>query len=395
MGPAEGRPDGKLRPNRLRPKADFGGQEGEGGAGGGIVITLSRIKAPPPQPSPASGGGRRGARIKRREFITLLAGALVSSISWPQRLSAQPPERTRRVGILMGAAEHDLDWQRLQSALEQELRKLGWIRGRNLRIDYRWPGDDVSRTNSAAIELVELGPDVIVTDSAPNVQALRRRTGSIPIIFVNVGDPVGNGLVSNLVRPGGSITGFTTFDYTISEKWLEIIKEIAPRTSRVALLFNPDTALDARSYLSPLEAAAPSIAAKPVSMPFRTATELERAIGAFARVANSALLIAPDSSAVLHRRSIIDMANRYRLPAIYPSRFFATDGGLASYGNDTTAECKGAASYIDRILRGQSPGDLPVQAPAKFELVVNLKTAKALGVSVPPALLARADEVIE
>ena len=321
--------------------------------------------------------------------------AVAFSVSWPPRLSAQTPERTRRIGILMGAAEHDLDWPRLQSALEQELKNLGWIRGRNLRIDYRWPGDDVGRTNTAAIELVELGPDVIVTDSASNVQALRRRTDSIPIIFVNVGDPVGNGVVPNLTRPGGSITGFTTFDSKIGEKWLELVKEIAPRVSRVALLFNPDTALDARNYLSPLEAAAPSTAIKPVSMPFRTATELELAIGTFARAPNGALLILPDTSAVLHRRSIIDMANRHRLPAVYPSRFFVTDGGLVSYGMDTAAECKGAASYIDRILRGQSPGDLPVQAPEKFELVVNAKTAKALGLAVPPSLLARADEVIE
>jgi putative ABC transport system substrate-binding protein len=334
--------------------------------------------------------------MRRREFITLLGGAAAAcSVSWPLPARAQSPERPRRLGILMGAAQHDLDWQRLQSALEQELRNLGWIRGRNLRIDYRWPGDDISRTNTAAIELVELGPDVIVTDSAPNVQALRRRTDSIPIVFVNVDDPVGNGLVPNLAHPGGSITGFTAFDYRIGEKWLELVKEIAPRTSRIAFVFNPDTALDARNYLSPLEAATPSTAVKPVSMPFRTATELEHAIGAFARAANGALLIAPDTSTVLHRRSIIDLANRHRLPAVYPSRFFATDGGLASYGIDTAAECKGAASYIDRILRGEGPGSLPVQAPAKFELVVNAKTAKALGLAVPPSLLARADEVIE
>jgi putative ABC transport system substrate-binding protein len=338
------------------------------------------------------GWGEVNIGTGRREFIALLGG---TAAAFPLTGLAQTPERTRRIGILMGAAEHDLDWQRLQSALEQELRNLGWIQGRNLRIDYRWPGDDVSRTNTAAIELVELGPEIIVTDSVRNVQALRRRTDSIPIIFVNVGDPVGNGLVPNLARPGGSITGFTAFDYTISEKWLDIIKELAPRTSRIALVFNPETARDARKFLSPLEAATPSTAIKPVSMPFRTATELELAIGAFARAPNGALLVAPDTSAVLHRRSIIDMANRNRLPAVYPSRFFAIDGGLVSYGIDTATKCKGVASYIDRILRGQSPGDIPVQAPAKFELVVNAKTAKALGISVPPALLARANEVIE
>jgi putative ABC transport system substrate-binding protein len=330
--------------------------------------------------------------VRRREFVALLGGA---AAAFPLRARAQPPEHTRRVGILMGAPEHDLEWQRLESALEQELRKLGWVRGRNIRIDFRWPGDDVSRSSAAAIELVELGPDVIVTDSVANVRAFRRRSDSIPIIFVNVADPVGNGLVPDLVRPGGSITGFTTFDFSISEKWLEIVKEFAPRTSRIALLCNPDTAPDARNFLSPLEAAAPSVASKPVMMTFRTATDIERAIAAFARPANSALLIAPDLSTVLHRRSIIDLANRHRLPAVYPSRFFATDGGLVSYGIDTAAECKAAASYIDRILRGQSPGDLPVQPPTKFELVVNAKTAKALGIAVPPALLARADAVIE
>ncbi len=329
--------------------------------------------------------------MRRRELITLLAAAA----AFPLVARAQPPERTRRVGILLSAPEHDLQWQRMESALEHELRNLGWIRGRDIRIDYRWPGDDVDRTIAAAIELVELGPDVIVTDSAANVRALRRRTESIPIVFVNVSDPIGNGLVSNLARPGGSITGFTAFDHTIGKKWLEIVKEIAPRTTRIALVFNPDTALDARIYLGPMEAATPATAIKPVAMPFRTATELERAIAAFARASNGALLIPPDSSAVLHRRSIIDLANRHRLPAVYSSRIFATDGGLLSYGMDTAAECKAVASYIDRILRTQKPGELPVQAPTKFELVINMKTAKASGITMPPALIARADEVIE
>jgi putative ABC transport system substrate-binding protein len=227
------------------------------------------------------------------------------------------------------------------------------------------------------------------------VQAVRRRSETIPIIFLNVADPIGSGLIANAARPGGITTGFTAPDSSICKKWLEIVKEIAPRTSRVALVFNPDTAPNAKEFLKPLESIAPAFAIKPAAMPFRNAQEIERAIESFSRPANSALLIMPEPSTILERQSIIELANKNKLPAVYPFRFFAAGGGLMSYGADMTAQCREAASYVDRILRGQSPGSLPVQAPTKFELVINLKTAKALNLALPPALLARAQETIE
>ena len=327
--------------------------------------------------------------MRRREFLTFLGGA---AAAFPLPARAQP--RMRRIGILMSGAELDLDWQRLESAFETELKKLGWVRGRDIRIDYRWPGDGIDRVNAYAIDLVELGPELIVVATAPGVQAVRRRSDSILIIFLNVSDPVGGGLVPNITHPGAKTTGFTASDYSICKKWLEIVKEIAPRTSRVALVFNPDTAPNAKEFLKPFESAAPAFSIKPVSMPFRTAQEIERAIEGFARPPNSALLIVPEPSTILERQSIIEMANKNKLPAIYPFRFFTAGGGLASYGADMTAQCREVATYVDRILRGQSPGDLPVQAPTKFELVINLKTAKALNLAMPPALLARAQEVI-
>jgi putative ABC transport system substrate-binding protein len=328
--------------------------------------------------------------MRRREFLTFLGGAAVL----PQPARAQPP-RMRRIGILMSGAELDLEWPRLESALEMEFKKLGWMRGRDLRIDYRWPGDDVDRINAYAIDLVELGPELIVVATTPAVQAVRRRSETIPIIFLNVADPVSGGLVPNVTRPGGSTTGFTASDYSICKKWLEIVKEIAPRTSRVALVFNPDTAPNAKEFLTPLESAAPAFAIKPAAMPFRNVQEVERAMEGFARPANSALLIMPEPSTILERQSIIELANKNKLPAVYPFRFFATGGGLASYGANMAAQCREVATYVDRILRGQSPGSLPIQAPTKFELVINLKTAKALNLALSPALLARAQETIE
>ncbi len=329
--------------------------------------------------------------MRRREFLTLLGSA---AAAFPLPARAQP-HRMRRIGILMSGAELDLEWPRLESAIENELKKLGWVRGRDLPIDYRWPGDDVDRINAYAIDLVELGPELIVVATTPAVQAVRRRSESIPIIFLNVADPIGGGLITNVARPGGSTTGFTASDYSISKKWLEIVKEIAPRTSRVALVFNPDTAPNAKEFLGPLESAAPAFAIKSAAMPFRNAQEIERAIEGFARPANGALLIMPEPSTILERQSIIDLANKIKVPAVYPFRFFATGGGLASYGADMAAQCKEVASYVDRILRGQNPGNLPVQPPTKFELVINLRTAKTLNLTLPPALLAHAQEMIE
>jgi len=327
--------------------------------------------------------------MKRREFITLLG----ATAAFPRPARAQT-YRMRRIGVLMAGAELDLEWPRLEAALEQELKNLGWTRGRDIRIDYRWPGDDADRINAYAIDLVELGPDLIVAASTFGVQAVRRRTESIPVIFMNVTDPVASGLVPNLTRPGGATTGFTAADYRICGKWLEIIKEMSPRTSRVAIIFNPDTASHAKNFLSPIEAAAPAFATKPVSTPFRSAQEIERAIEGFARTP-SALLIVPDSGTILHRQQIIELASKHKLPAVYPFRFFAADGGLASFGINLAAQCSEVAAYIDRILRGRGTGELPVQPPSKFELVINMKTAKTANIAMPPALLARANEVIE
>jgi putative tryptophan/tyrosine transport system substrate-binding protein len=329
--------------------------------------------------------------MRRREFITLLGGAVVA----PLAARAQQPPGMRRIGVLMGGAEHDLDWQRLEAAFEQELKSLGWQRGRDIRIDYRWPGDEPDRVAAHAIELIEMGPELIVTAAATGVQAVRRRTDAIPVVFVNAAEPVRNGLVANLARPGGNVTGFAAADFSISEAWLNIIKEIAPRTAQLAVVFNPETATQASNYLQPLEPAARSLKTKAVSIPFTSESEVEKAIDAFARQPNGALIAIPDSSTALCRRSIIETANKRKLPAVFPFRFFAADGGLASYGADIAAQCRGAASYVDRILRGANPGDLPVQPAAKYEFVINQKTAKALNIAMPPALLARADEVID
>jgi putative ABC transport system substrate-binding protein len=329
--------------------------------------------------------------VKRRSFLALLGGAA----AYPLVSFARADERMRKIGILMGGAEHDLDWQRLQAAFDQEFKTLGWLNGRDIRIDYRWPGDDIERINAAATELVETGPDIIVTAATYGVQAVRLRTDTIPIIFVNAADPIGNGLVPNFDRPGGNITGFAAAEYTISETWLEIIKEIAPRTGQLAVVFNPDTASAARNFLKPLETAARAQKVKPVSTPFKTDADAESVIESFARAPNGAILAMPDSSTALSRRAIIETASRKKLPAVYPFRFFATDGGLASYGADIAAQCRKAVAYVDQVLRGKKAGDLPVQPAAKFELVINLKAARAQGLSIPQALIARADEVID
>ena len=316
--------------------------------------------------------------MKRRDFITLLGGV---AAAFPLSARAQP-SRMRRIGVLMGDAETDLEWQRLELAFEQELRRLGWTPGRDIRIDYRWPGDDVDRINAYAIELVEMGPELIVTASTPGVQAVRRRTESMPIIFVNVADPVAVGLVPNLARPGGSITGFTVSDQTICGKWLEIVKEIAPRTSRVALIFNPDTASHAKRFLNPLEAAAAAYATKPLAAPFHNAQEIERAIEALPRTPPSALLIVPDSSTILHRQLIIELANRTRYPAIYPFRFFATDGGLGVFSVDMVAQAKAGVlcrSHPAREKSWRPPGAGAFEIRARSSII---KTAKTLGLHI-------------
>jgi putative tryptophan/tyrosine transport system substrate-binding protein len=331
--------------------------------------------------------------MKRREFITLLGGA---AVAWPLPLSAQQPDRMRRIGVLMGYAESDREGQGFVAAFREGLQKLGWAEGRNVHIDMRWatPGD-MELIQRFAKELVALLPDVILSHSTPTTATLLQQTRTIPIIFAFVSDPVGSGFVASFAQPGGNVTGFIVMEPTMAAKWLELLKEIAPRVTRVAFLFNPATATYAEYYLKPFKAAAASFAVEVIAAPVRDATELESVVAAQAREPNGGLIVMPDSFTTGHRAEIISLAARYRLPAVYPFRFYAELGGLLSYGNDQRDNFRRGAAYADRILKGAKPSELPVQAPVKFELVINLKTAKALGLDVPALLQQRADEVIE
>jgi putative tryptophan/tyrosine transport system substrate-binding protein len=330
--------------------------------------------------------------IARRKFLaTLLGGA---AAAWPLAARAQQGSRGRRIVALMSMAVDDPEAQPRVTAFESGLRELGWLDGRNLRIEYRWVSDgDLLRRNAA--EMARMPPDLILATSTPVMAALREQGLSVPIMFVQVTDPVGQGLVPNLARPGGHITGFTNFEFSIGTKWLEALKQIAPRVTRVALIYNPETAPYADLFQRPVEAAAPAFAVMPITVAARSAAELERAVDAFARTPTGGLLVLPDITNLIHRDQIIALAARHRLPAVYPYRYYAASGGLLSYGSEQADVFRRAASYVDRILKGTSPGELPVQAPTKYELVINLKTAKALGIEIPPTLLARADEVIE
>jgi putative ABC transport system substrate-binding protein len=328
--------------------------------------------------------------MKRREFITLLGGATV----WSLAARAQQPGKTRRIGVLMSFALNDPEGLSRAAALENGLRKLGWIKGHNLRIEYRWAGNpEVLRTDAA--ELVGMAPDLILANSTPVMAALREQRRAVPIVFTQVTDPVGEGLVQNLAHPGGHFTGFTSFEFSIGTKWLETLKQVAPDVTRVALVFNPQTAPFADLFWRPIEAVARSFAVVPSQVGPLTFAELEHIIDVFAREPNGGLIVLPDVSTVNYRDGVIGLTARHRLPAVFPERIFATSGGLLSYGSDVSDIFRRAAGYVDRILKGEKPADLPVQAPTKYELVINLRTAKALGLTVPPTLLARADEVIE
>ena len=330
--------------------------------------------------------------MKRREFITLLGGAVAA---WPLAAHAQPPERMRRIGVLMGWPESDYKAQSWVAALREELRKLGWTEGRNIEIDTRWAAADVEPMKRFAKELVSLQPDLMVTGSTPATAAMLQQTRITPIIFVLVADPVGSGFVVSYPRPGGNVTGFTSIEPTMTGKWLELLKEIAPRVARVVFLFNPQTATYAQGYLKPFKAAAVSVGVEAIVAPVHDMPEVEHLLATQAREPNNGLVVIPDVFTVNHRAEIISLAARFRVPAVYWSRSFAELGGLISYGPYLVDEFRRAASYADRILKGAKPSELPVQAPTKFELVINLKTAKALGLAVPPTLLARADAVIE
>jgi putative ABC transport system substrate-binding protein len=330
--------------------------------------------------------------MRRREFITLLGGA---AMAWPFGARGQQLDRLPKIGVLSLTAASDTRVQGWLAAIRQRLPELGWAEG-SVRIDYRWGDGNIDRLGAIAKELVESRPDVIFAGSTPSVTAIARETRTIPIVFANVSDPVGSGLVESLARPGGNLTGFTNYEYTVGGKWVEILKELDPSLRRIAIVFNPGTAPSQGSqYLRSIETAARSFAIEPISTPIHDIAELESVLRPFARQSNGGLIVMSDAFAVIHRKILISLASRYRLPAIYPFPIMAEDGGLAAYGSDSVDLYRRAAAYIDRILRGARPGDLPIQQPTKFALIINLKTAKALGLEIPPTLLARADEVIE
>src|SRR5262245_16885915 len=326
--------------------------------------------------------------VTRRQFITLIGGAA----AWPLAARAQQGERARRIGVLMNLAADDAEGQARIAAFLQGLQQLGWVDGRNVRIDYRWAAGDASRFHRYAEELLALAPDVILASATPSVQALQQATRTVPIVFANVGDPVGMGFVDTLARPGGNATGFTPMEFGFAAKWVELLKELAPRVTRVAVL--RDLTIGP-AQLSAIQAVAPSFGVELSAVGVRDVGEIERSIAAFARSSNAGLIVTASTSAVVHRDLITMLAARHRLPAVYSFRYFVTAGGLISYAANSVDMYRRAAGYIDRILKGEKPADLPVQAPTKYELVINLKTAKSLGLEVPPMLLARADEVIE
>src|SRR5574342_267760 len=329
-------------------------------------------------------------------LVATSLAALALGLFAPLAAGAQQTSQVRRIGVLMGLAESDPRAQARVAAFRQGLQTLGWAEGRNIRIDIRWATtSDAPAMQRAAKELLALQPDVILSHNTPTTATLLRQTRTIPIVFVVVSDPIGSGFVASFPRPGGNVTGFTNIEPAMASKWLELLKEVAPRVSRVAFLFNPSTAPYAEYYLGPFKVAAASLALEAIAVPVHNTSELESAIAAQARAPNGGLVVMTDSFLVTHRAEITTLAARYRLPAVYPFRDFIELGGLLFYGNDLLDNFHRAATYADRILKGATPNELPVQAPVKFELIINLKTAKALGLTIPPSLLARADEIIE
>ena len=330
--------------------------------------------------------------MRRREFITFLGGA---ATLWPLAARAQQPDRIRRIALLMPWAESDPEIHPRVAALREGLRELGWTEGHNIELTFRWASAAPDRVRAYAAELVTMAPDVIVASTTPAVRALAPITNNIPVVFIMVVDPVGQGLVQSLSKPGRNFTGFSHFEFAMSGKWLQLLKEVAPSVVNVALIFNPDTAPYYKSFLHALEEAALSSSIKAIAAPAHNSVDLERVLTAFSQGPNGGLLVLPDTFTTVNRALIVALAARHQLPAVYPLTFFAAQNGLMSYGPDLVDLYRRAALYVDRILNGASPTDLPVQQPTKFELVINLKTATALGLTVPPTLLALADEVIE
>jgi putative tryptophan/tyrosine transport system substrate-binding protein len=328
--------------------------------------------------------------VRRREFISLIGGVVAA---WPLAARAQQAERVRRIGVLMTQAEDDPEGQTRLLALAQGLQESGWTIGRNVRIDTRWGQGDAERYRRYAAELVALAPDVILVNGPAALAQLQQATRSVPILFVNVVDPVGAGFVASVARPGGNATGFMLSEYSTSGKWLELLKEIAPRVTRAAIIRDPTLTATVAQFAA-IQSAAASVGVELNPIDMRNTGEIERAVAAFARAPNGGLIVTAGGTSA-RRSLIITLAARHKLPAVYPFRYFVTSGGLISYGPDTIEPYRHAAGYVDRILKGEKAADLPVQAPTKYDLVINLKTAKALGLDVPPTLLARADEVIE
>jgi len=330
--------------------------------------------------------------LGRRELLVALGGAVAA---WPLAARAQQAERIRRIGVLMAVAESDADVRSGVALFQQSLQEFGWKDGRNIRIDYRWGDADADRIQALAKELVGLQPDVLVAHSTPSAKGLLQATRSVPIVFLTVTDPLGEGLVASLSHPGGNITGFSVFEFSLGTKWVEVLKQIAPGTRRVTAIFNPETAPYYGMYLRSIEAATSAIGVELIAAQVHSEDDISNIIRKVGSEPNGGLFVLPDSHNVVHRKRIIELSAQYRLPAIYYFRYFASDGGLISYGPDEMDLFVRTASYVDRILKGASASDLPVQQPIKFELVINLKTAKALGLNVPDRLLALANEVIE
>jgi ABC-type uncharacterized transport system substrate-binding protein len=328
--------------------------------------------------------------IGRRKFLATLGGAA----AWPFAARAQQGERMRRIGVLMPSAADDAEYQARMTAFLQGLAQLGWLDGRNVRIDTRWAVADADRIRKYAAELVALAPDVILAPGSATTGPLLQATRTIPIVFATIPDPVGAGFVESLARPGGNATGFIAFEYGLSAKWLEFLKQIAPGVTRAAILRDSAVASGIGQF-GAIQSVAPSVGVEVSPVNVRDAAEIERAVAAFARASNSGLIVTGSALTAVHRALIVTLAARYRLPAVYPGRYWVAGGGLISYGPDRVDQYRLAAGYVDRILKGEKPADLPVQTPTKYELAVNLKTAKALGLDVPTTVLARADEVIE
>jgi ABC-type uncharacterized transport system substrate-binding protein len=338
--------------------------------------------------------GRTVGTMRRREFIVYAGSAVAAPQIWPLATRAQQSERVRRIGVLLQAVKSDPESQIRIKAFVKGLEQFGWTEGRNLQLDYRWAGGNSDDIRKHAADLVALAPDVLVAAGSATVGALQQSTRTVPIVFATVGDPVGAGFVESLARPGGNITGFAIFEYAIGAKWLELLREISPRTTRVAVLRDPSVATGPGQF-GAIQTAAPSLRMEISPVNMRDASELGRALTAFAQSPNGGLIVSGTPLAQLHRNLIITLAARHKLPAVYFERFFVVDGGLISYGADFVDQYRRAGGYVHRILNGEKPADLPVQAPTKYELVINLKTAKALDLTVPPSLLARADAIVE